>query len=354
MANDLPRSHLFYIIENRITNDKYSGLSHVAEHALLEVPTDSGKSFRAKGYTCINHVFLSFSSPDLTVLQEIDNHIMSGQVITDEIVSIAKEQVMWEIANTRNKTAISMQIQSFVTDGRIVNHAVGETDQVKKIQTSDVQDWFKQRVQSGQIYHYLFNNRDEIIDATQYIPRALFFPKLESPKQDNKTFKTLYLVSPRQVKMIRMYFRIPVLSSKLDVMGKGITEYCIQRKISSVLGLDFDIFDSFFDKNERYVLIEFALDKSKQLYGIINAILSEMDKISSEDFTLYRSEFAEWLNQLLPYDESAYQTINAIKNEIVYAYPRIERDDLCVIEQIDYDSFLRGKKMYEPVKIVFL
>ena len=112
-------------------------------------------------------------------------------------------------------------------------------------------------------------------------------------------------------------------------------EYCIQRKLSSVLGLDIDIYDSFFDKNERYVLIEFAWNKGKQLYEIINAILTEMDKISSEDFTLYRSEFTEWLNQLLPHDESAYQTINAIKNEIVYAYPRIEHDDLCVIGQID-------------------
>lgn len=69
MANDLPRSHLFYIIENRITNDKYSGLSHVAEHALLEVPTDSGKSFRAKGYTCINHVLKNPDLPSCNICQ---------------------------------------------------------------------------------------------------------------------------------------------------------------------------------------------------------------------------------------------------------------------------------------------
>ena len=90
---NLSDSHLFYIIENRIANDKYGGLSHVAEHALL-IPTDIGKSFKAKGYTCINHVFLSFSSPELTILQEIDSLIMSGRIITEENVRIAKEQVI--------------------------------------------------------------------------------------------------------------------------------------------------------------------------------------------------------------------------------------------------------------------
>lgn len=49
MKISFPNSHLFYIIESRIAGDKYSGLSHVAEHALL-IPTDIGKAFRAKAY----------------------------------------------------------------------------------------------------------------------------------------------------------------------------------------------------------------------------------------------------------------------------------------------------------------
>lgn len=231
---NLSDSHLFYIIENRIANDKYGGLSHVAEHALL-IPTDIGKSFKAKGYTCINHVFLSFSSPELTILQEIDSLIMSGRIITEENVRIAKEQVIWEIANTNNKTAISTQIQNFVTDNRIVNHAVGKTDQVREIKTSDVADWFKQRGKAGQIHRYLFNSRDEIIEATQYMPRTFLYTESEIPQQDNGTIKTLFLVSSDQVKTVRMYFRIPNLIRKSDVLKKGVMEYCIQKKLLSSL-----------------------------------------------------------------------------------------------------------------------
>lgn len=350
---NLSDSHLFYIIENRIANDKYSGLSHVAEHTLL-IPTDIGKSFKAKGYTCINHVFLSFSSPELTILKEIDSQIMSGRVITGENVRIAKEQVMWEIANKNSKTTISMQIQSFVTDNRIANYAIGKTDQIKKMQTSDVADWFRQRGQSGQIHRYLFNSRDEIIEATQYMPRTFLYPESEIPKQDNGTIKTLFLVPSGQVKTVRMYFRIPSLTRKLDILKKGVMEYCIQKKLLSSLKIDVDIYDKFFDVDERYVLLEFAWNRNKELCEIIRLILSEIESISYEDFTLCRSEFVILLGQLLQYDKSTYLRINAIKNEIVYHCPYIKSDDLRMIEQINYDSFLRCKRMYEPIKTIFL
>ena len=251
MKINFPNSHLFYIIESRIADDKYSGLSHVAEHTLL-IPTDIGKEFRAKGYTCVNHVFLSFSSPQFTVLQEIDNLIMGGKVITEEIVNIAKEQVMWEIADTSNKTAISMQIQCFVTDGRIASHAVGETDHVKEIQTADILEWLNQKIQSGQVHRYLFNSSDEIVEATQYSPRTSHFQELEIQQQDGGSPKTLFIASLDKTKTVRMYFRIPSLLSKMDVLQKGFVEYCIQRKLLSTLEIDADIYDKFFDVNERF------------------------------------------------------------------------------------------------------
>ena len=353
MKISFPNSHLFYIIENRIAGDKYSGLSHVAEHALL-IPTDIGKAFRAKGYTCINHVFLSFSSPQLTILQEIDNLIMSGNVVTEEIANIAKKQVMWEIADTSYKTAISMQIQCFVTDDRIASHAIGGTDEVKKIQTADILEWLNQKIQSGQVHRYLFNSSDEIVEATQYAPRTSHFQELEIQQQDGGSPKTLFIASLDKTKTVRMYFRIPSLLSKIDVLQKGFVEYCIQRKLLSALEIDADIYDKFFDVNERYVLVEFAWDQSKRPYGAISSVLSQMKNISYEEFLLYRTDFLKLLSQLIPQSESAYQRINAIKNEIVYAYPHIKPNDFCLIERINYSSFLKSQKMYGPVKIVFL
>ena len=308
MHNKVYGSHLYYILENKIKNDKYSGLSHVAEHALL-IPTDIGLTFSAKGYTCSSHVCLYFSTSKLAVLREVDDFIMNGQVLTDENVSIAKEQVKQEIVSLREKMNISNQIVSFVTDGRITCHAIGELDQVEKIQTADVVSWFEQRILSAQVHRYLFNDTNEIISSTQYIPSSTPIPSIKNSKKADNAINILNLVSSDKIQTIRAYFKIPVLTNKLDILKKGLVEYCVQRKISRIFGIDIDINDKFFDTDERYVLMEFMWNRSKEPDETIRAILFEMRCISYEDYILYRDEFVRLLNELHLHNESAYQII---------------------------------------------
>lgn len=353
MIDEISRFHLFYILENKTQYDKYNGLSHVVEHTLL-IPTDIGAAFTAKGYTCANHVCLYFSSSELTVLQEVDNLIMSGQIFTDKNVNIAKEQVKVEIASLREKTAIFLQIVNFVTDGRVTGHAIGELLQVEKIQSADVLDWFEQRVQFSQVHRYLSNDMGDIIVATQYTSRSSLTSELKPLQRSENAINILDLVSPNQVQTIRVYFRIPILTNKLDILKKGLAEYCVQRKISSTLGIDIDIYDKYFDVDERYVLMEFTWNRGNNFDEIIRLVLLEISCISYEDYMLYRTEFVKLLNQLYPYNESSYQVFNAIKNKIVYASPHIEYDDLYLIEQISYASFLKCQKMYGSVKVIVM
>lgn len=51
--------------------------------------------------------------PNLLIFDEpMNSLIMSGRIITEENVRIAKEQVIWEIANTNNKKLINTGMRS--------------------------------------------------------------------------------------------------------------------------------------------------------------------------------------------------------------------------------------------------
>lgn len=230
MKNDYHKCHLFYLIENGLHNNEYSGLSHVVEHALL-TPTDIGVTFAAKGYTSASHVWLSFSSGELTVLREVDSQIMSMRALNDESVNIAKEQVKREIINQKVGTNISCRIMKFFTDGRITKHAIGELEQVDKIQTRGVVKWFSQRKKSNWLHSYLFNNKDEIIASTNNKLRPHQISKPIMPQRMVSSIHFLYVAFPDEIRSIRIYFKSPSITDKIELMIKGLAEYCTQRRI---------------------------------------------------------------------------------------------------------------------------
>ena len=353
MKNDYHKCHLFYLIENGLHNDEYSGLSHVVEHALL-IPTDIGVPFAAKGYTSASHVWLSFSSDELPVLREVNSQIMSMRVLTDESVNIAKEQVKWEIINQKERTDISCRIMNFITDGRITKHAIGELEQVDKIQTRGVVKWFSQRKKSNWLHSYLFNKKDEIIASTNNKLRAHKISKPIMPQHRVSSIQFLYLASPDEIRSIRIYFKSPSITDKMELMIKGLTEYCVQQRIAEKLGIEVNISDHFFNTVERYVVIDFAWNRSHDVEKIVNIILAEINNIDNEDYKVYKAEFINMLIELHPDKKSAHQIMNDIKNKIVYAYPSIECEDFSLVDKIDYISFLSCLQITGPIKVVAL
>ena len=90
--------HLYYLIVNDIREEKYNGLSHVAEHTLL-FPSEEVLQFWGKGRTYLNHVCLYYTCDSLEVLKEVDRQIINGEIITNINVDCAKQQVIEEIKN---------------------------------------------------------------------------------------------------------------------------------------------------------------------------------------------------------------------------------------------------------------
>ena len=142
LKNDTNRYHLYYLFLNDFRNDKYDGLSHVAEHAFL-VLRDINFSFIAKGYTCASHVCLYFGSKSLTDLEKIDQIVMNGETITNESVREAKEQVIEEIQQLHDKTQRFEELVSFITEGRVNRSALGNSVEVAKIRREDIEICFE-------------------------------------------------------------------------------------------------------------------------------------------------------------------------------------------------------------------
>lgn len=168
--NDTTRYHLCYLIVNDSREDKYDGLSHVAEHTLL-IPADISLSFIAQGYTCVNHVYLYFGSERLEDLQEIDRRVMGGEVITEENIRCAKSQVIEEIRRMRDQTAKFESLISFVTEKRVQKSAIGDPLAVACIQIRDIANWFDSKRQRGQIYRFLYKDA-HVINPFNRVPET--------------------------------------------------------------------------------------------------------------------------------------------------------------------------------------
>lgn len=166
LINQLDKYHLCYLVVNDIADDHFAGLSHVAEHTLL-IPSDIGLDFSGRGYTCANHVWLCFVSEKLETVVEVDRQIYSGKIFTQETVNRARCQVEEEIIRLQEHTAQSKKLIRFVTENRVEKFAMGEADQINKIQVADIRSWFEERKQRGQIYRFIFRDAHKMIVSTQ-------------------------------------------------------------------------------------------------------------------------------------------------------------------------------------------
>lgn len=328
LINNTDRYHLYYLIVNDIHEDKYDGLSHVAEHALL-IPTDIGIPFAAHGYTCMSHVCLHFTCDVLENLQEIDRRIMRIEAITDENVSCAKDQVVQEIISLRDKTGKYERLVSFVTEKRIQISAMGDPAEISHIQTEDIVSWFREKQQRGQLYRFLFRDAHDMIMSTE-IPNICTYHRADEVFHQNCTVgdSYLYAVPPCDAKTVQIYFQIHSLFSKEEVIKKALYEFCIQRKIQDSLGIELTISDTFFDTDERFILVEIPWNNETNIKNLIWTIRAEISNICLTEFQAYLKEFVDFISLVMRQRESNSEIMNSLKNAILYSKPRVTFIDL--------------------------
>lgn len=348
----LDKYHLCYLIVNDIADDRYAGLSHVAEHTLL-IPSDIGLDFSGRGYTCANHVWLCFVSEKLETVVEVDRKIYSGEIFNQETVNRARCQVKEEILRLQEHIVQRKKLICFVTESRVNKFAMGEADQINRIQVSDIKSWFEERKQQGQIYRFIFKDAHEMIvstpiqDCTMYTDKKLYdFVGCDGEDQ------ILILTPLSKARKIQLYFRIPLIKSKESMIKKAVFEFCIQLKVQYALGIDVEIMDKFFDGDERFSVLNFPWDNMLSFTEIIQKIRQEIDGISSNEFYAYREKFKKYAAAVMKQEKSNAEIMNAIKNHILYAIPKIQLEDLHYIEQVKYDSFPREMITKIPLKVV--
>ena len=82
---------------------------------------------------------------------------------------------------------------------------------------------------------------------------------------------------------------------------------------------------------------------------MVRQIIMEIDEV---DFIQCRESFAEMASLIMRQNESNFEIINTLKNQILYNSPKIQKTDLSIIQHIDYNSFRKEKIARMPIKVV--
>lgn len=343
--------HLVYLFINDIKEEKISGLAHVAEHAML-FPLYKTARFARMGYTCNTHVCLHFCSNSLEVLQELDKRIICGCSITDDNIECAKSQVAHEIISLFADTEKKKELVKFVTDSRVCKFAMGDIAEITKINTSDVQKWFAEKLCHNNICRFLFRRTDRKM-LSEPIYSEIGWKKgvnEDSYSEGDKYY--CYGKNEGSASFIDMYFKVPVLNQKLDFIKKALFEYCVKNRIFDTLKINLRISDKFFDYDERYLLISMPWYESNNVEKVIYDIREIVSKITWSEFEGYKQDFEEVLRLFYAKGESSYDYVNARKNSILYDLPMINEQDLQLIEQIDFSSFPTERIVKQTLRVV--
>lgn len=352
IMNRKDRFHLYYLIEGDIREEKFCGLSHVAEHTLL-IQRDPASQLCGKGYTYFNHVCLLFSCSTLDSLQRIDEVISGGRNITSENVRFAKCQVIQEIQKLQWNVRRSQQVISFLTDNRICRLPMGKIEDIESINEEEIKEWLCTKRNNGQIYRFIFKNAHEMLYSTP-IPS---FDIGQRIVDQNDMFQLgqdefLRLEANGQPATINLYFRIPAIYSKDILVAKALFEYGIQQELKKHLGNEVNIFDLYFGERERFSVLSTPLNDIYSLENTLNGVRLAIDKISFRGVDLYKDKFMPLITNILAEEKSNFDVINATKNWILYKTPIIQKEDIGYIKSLDF-KYLTAKPIARmPLKII--
>lgn len=350
--NRTDRYHLCYLFVHNINEDIFDGLSHVLEHSLL-IPTDIGLDFDGYGYTCANHVWLYFGSEKLETIIEVDRQIMNCEIITDENVNRAKRQVEEEILRLRELTIQNRKMINFVTEQRIKSFAIGDLHQIKQINRDDITRWFENRKYQNQVFRFIFKDANNMIVSTPLNDLKREGDNIScKPGISGGEDSFMLLNKCSGVCTIQLFLKLPTFVLKEKLIEKAIFEFCIQKKIEEEFGIVIEIYDKFFDNKERFAMLAFKWNAPTDYLDVIKNIRLAINRISLDDFLRYKDEFKQYSNIWMSPNESNTEIMNGIKNFILYGTPKIQREDLTYIDQINYSMFPRDFITKSPLKVI--
>lgn len=351
LIDRLDKYHLCYLIVNDITDDHFDGLSHVVEHTLLTASSIEVES-AGRGYTCANHVWLCFSNEKIDVLTEIDRLIFTGEIITQENVDMAKSQVKDEIMRLQGRTDKNNRLIHFITEGRIEKFSMGDVEQINQIQVTDVRTWFEKNKKCCHIFRFLFKDANSMIFTSVASKNQIIASSYCDSMSDSLKDAYLYVDSPYEAQYIHVYFRIPILRSKEDTIRKAFYEFCIHRKLSESFGIETNIADNFFDINERYVRMDFEMDKTSTVEDMVSKIRAAVNSLSKIEIEHFFYEFKDCVLRIMCRTEYNSEVINSIKNGILYEIPHITLKDVEDFDLTQVGEFPKERITLSPLKVI--
>ena len=264
------------IIGGSEKEESIHGLAHVGEHMLL-LPCfeneDEDESYSTFGYTCIDHIFLYFTSRNKSSLKKIRNKIEDKSVITTDKVEIAKHQVICECENLKDKIASNEKKVKFITENRIKNFAAGNIDDIKKITTQEMENWLECIINEKRMF--FFSLEDFVYDSMQSICVKHNMNKYEQKKE--QTVELLYMCKDIKCRCdLEIYAPLFQVSEKEQYLQLISDEYYIERYLIRFSD-QVEVTEKFFSYTERYLLINIK----NVLFDALPEIIREL-KNSSE------------------------------------------------------------------------
>ena len=241
------------IIGGSEKEESIHGLAHVGEHMLL-LPCfeneDEDESYSTFGYTCIDHIFLYFTSRNKSSLKKIRNKIEDKSVITTDKVEIAKHQVICECENLK-----------------------GNIDDIKKITTQEMENWLECIINEKRMF--FFSLEDFVYDSMQSICVKHNMNKYEQKKE--QTVELLYMCKDIKCRCdLEIYAPLFQVSEKEQYLQLISDEYYIERYLIRFSD-QVEVTEKFFSYTERYLLI----NMKNVLFDALPEIIREL-KNSSE------------------------------------------------------------------------
>lgn len=355
--NDSNYKHLYYLITKGIDDKElYSGLAHVGEHVCLIPYYGSSKlhsnNHFASGYTCINHACLYYyCTMEFEWLDEIENLIFSGNIVNEKSVSYAKNQVIQECINLKEITKEREEIVRFVTDNRIQNFAMGNIFEIAKIQCQDILAWVES-IKKNTI-KLKFATKDElqseIKEKLSFAPIIYenFMYKVNEKKQDE-----YFYINPFDKKArVDIFFHLPIFFKKEDFIFKAFLEYFLQVICNQKLGIDIIISEKYFDFYERFIVITIS-GLIININNIINQLKKCINKINTKEINMLKNDFKIMMKKIMSEEKKNSDYINEFQNYILYGKPIFGKEDIELLDYIEFKNIDLDLLTLWPLKIV--
>lgn len=353
--DDKNYKHLIGIIVGGSENEKnIHGLAHVSEHMLL-LPCfeedDKDESYRTFGYTCIDHIFLYFTSQNERILEIVKNKIEDKSIIRADRVEIAKHQVICECENLKDQIASNEEKVRFITDNRITNFAAGNVEDIKAITEKNIGEWLDGIINEKRMFFFSLEEYSYASLQNVCVKRNLN----QCISKQLETVQSLYMNRQKQNSYkVEIYVPLSLVCEKEKCFWQLIDEYYIKNYLSKFTE-QIDVSEKFFSYTERYLLISIE----NALPDLIPKIVRELRNSAywGKDLS-YENEKEKFYYQLMRIQDdresSNMEIINAVIKELIFNIPFIDIDkDIDLLKSVgNYLSVEIQESLKKSIKIV--